>query len=523
MMRGATPMKRWTRSSWTSIAAAFAALLLLPGCFSEKSMAQPEASASDNEASGGGDRQQEQTFGKLRIGILTGKMNDRYYREAYTDIYEYTHPEWEVEIVPAVDTSRYRYLAPDSEKAGTTATIKELGKLTSGDNPVDVLILDAETLRSAVSSGWTEPLTSYMEQTGDREEDFAPGVIEGLKELGGGELHALAPEYASSALYYNVDWFEKNNVKPPEDGLSWEEAFALTRAASGQDDQGRSVYGLSFTPTLAEDPLWGIRAYTEPLGLHTFDLKSEEMTVNTTEWLNVWSELADMTRQGALPLNQQPESDPEVYDPFGGDLFLGGKAAMTIADSSYAADLQTAMNNADQIEDFKPFRWQTVELPTHPGKEGIGAGIKLGDTFALTAAGKHKSQAWEFIRFVTSEKVQEMGLHDPYRMPSRLTAISREAQIYGYRPEAFIRLRSAEPIAEREDEAVQHNAQLLQISDAGRQLFQRVLRGEIPAKQGLEQWENDGRRWLKGPFTEDGTLTWAEPPSSMGGLLRRRA
>ncbi len=508
-------MKRWTRTSWAGIAAALAALLLLPGCFSEEKQGQPEASASDNEAAGGGARQQEQTAGKLRIGILTGESQDRYYREAYTDIYEYMHPEWDIEIVPAVDTSRYRYLDPDSENVEAKAPIEELRKLTEGENPVDVLILDSETLRAASQNGWTEPLASYMEQSGVKEEEFAPGVIGGLKDLSGGELHALAPEYASSALYYNVDWFEKNQVKPPEDGLSWEQAFALARAAGGQSDQGQPVYGLSFTPTLAEDPLWGIRAYTEPLGIRTFDLQAEEMTVNTPEWLDVWSVLTEMTRQGALPLDQRPGSAPDAYDPFGGDLFLGGKTAMTVADSSYAADLQTAMNNADRIEGFKPFRWRTVELPTHPGREELGAGVKLGDTFAITAASTRKSQAWDFVRFVTSEQVQAMGLHDPYRMPSRLNVIAHEAEVYGYRAEAFTRLRPAEPIAEREDEAVQHNTQLWQISDAGRQLFLRVLRGDIPAKQGLEQWENEGRRWLKGPFTEDGTLTFGEPPPSV--------
>ncbi|OWR29542.1 hypothetical protein CDO73_15245 [Saccharibacillus sp. O23] len=514
-------MKRRIGPSRTGIAAALAALLLLPGCFSGEKLSQPEASASENESAGGGTRQQDPTAGKLRIGILTGQTNDRYYREAYTDIYEYMHPGVDIEIVPAVDTSRYRYLDPDSADAEKKTPIEELRKLTEGDDPVDVLILDSEVLHAASTNGWTEPLASYMAESGEQEADFAPAVIDGLKQAGGGELHALAPEYASSALYYNVDWFEKNNVKPPEDGLSWEAAFALARAASGQDDQGKPVYGLSFTPTLAEDPLWGIRAYTEPLGLSTFDLEAEEMTVNTSEWLGVWTDLTDMTRQGALPPAQRPESDPEAYDPFGGDLFLGGQAAMTIADSSYAADLQTAMQNADGIEGFDPFEWRTVELPTHAGKEEIGAGVKLGDTFSIVSSSARKSQAWDFIRFVTSESVQEMELHDPYRMPSRLRAIAREAEAYGYRAEAFTRLRPAEPIAEREEEAVQHNPQLWQIGDAGRQLFLRVLRGELPAKQGLEQWENEGRRWLKGPFTEDGTLTFGEPVPSIGKVLRQ--
>ncbi len=514
-------MKRGIGPFWTGIAAALTALLLLPGCFSGENRSQPEASASENDTAGGGTRQQEQTAGKLKIGILTGKTNDRYYREAYTDIYEYMYPGIDIEIIPAVDTSRYRYLNPDSADAEKKAPIEELRKLTEGDDPVDVLILDSETLRAASTNGWTEPLTSYMAESGEQEADFAPAVIEGLKQAGGGELHALAPEYASSALYYNADWFEKNNVKPPEDGLSWEEAFALARAASADDKGGKPVYGLSFTTTLAEDPLWGIRAYTEPLGLGTFDLEAEEMTVNTPEWLSVWSDLADMTRQGALPLAQRPATDPEAYDPFGGDLFLGGTAAMTIADSSYAGDLQTAMQNADRIEGFEPFEWRTVELPTHPGKEGIGAGVKLGDTFSIVSSSARKSQAWDFIRFVTSESVQEMGLHDPYRMPSRLQAIAREAETYGYRAEAFTRLRPAEPIAEREEEAVQHHPQLWQIGDTGRQLFLRVLRGELPAKQALEQWENDGRRWLKGPFTEDGTLTFGDPAPSIGSGLRQ--
>ncbi|GGN96386.1 hypothetical protein GCM10010969_13380 [Saccharibacillus kuerlensis] len=454
----------------------------------------------------------------LRIGILTGEAGDRYYRESYTDIYEYTHPDLHIEIVPAIDTTRYRYLDPDSEHYQSKAPLEELKKLIEGDNPVDVLILDPETLRSAIDSGWTEELAPYMKRTGESTDEFAPAVVEGLKELGGGELHGLVSDYTSSALYYNVDWFEEKGVKPPEDDMSWEEVFALARAASGEDEQGEHVYGLSFTHTLAEDPLWAIRPYTDPLGLSIFDLKKKEMTVNTPEWLEVWTKLADMTREKALPLALRPESTTESYDPFGGDLFLGGKTAMVFADSSYAADLQTASRNAERIEGFEPFKWRTVTLPVHPGREGIGAGVKLGDTFSIASSSSHKEEAWEFIRFATSDRIQAMGLHDAYRMPSRLSAIAREAEKNGYRSEAFTQLRPAEPIAEREDQAVQKNPQLWQIGETGRTLFQRVLQGELPAKQGLEQWENDGRRWLGGPFTEDGTLTFGDPPPS--GLPR---
>ncbi|NGZ73905.1 extracellular solute-binding protein [Saccharibacillus alkalitolerans] len=510
-------MKRGTGLSRKGMAAALAALLFLPGCFSEDK-GQPLAEKREKEAAGGLSGGEPHAANTLRIGILTGEAGDRYYRETYTDIYEYNHPELNIEIVPAVDTARYRYLDPDSEHYQEEDPLDELKKLTEGEHPVDVLILDPEALRRATQNGWTEPLASYMESTGESEEEFAPAVIGGLKDLGGGELHALAPDYASSALYYNVDWFERSGVKPPEDGMTWDEAFARARAASGENESGAHVYGLSFTQAPAEDPLWAIRTYTEPLGLSTFDLQTEEMTVDTPEWLDVWTKLADMTRQGAVPLDLKPETDPDSYDPFGGDLFLSGRAAMTIADSSYAGNLQTAARNAERIERFDPFRWKTVALPVHPGRESIGAGVKLGDTFSIVSSSSHKAEAWDFIRFATGERIQAMGLHDTYRMPSRLKAIAREAEENGYRSEAFTRLRPAEPIAEREDRAVQDNPQLWQIGDSGRKLFQRVLQGELPVKQALEQWENDGRRWLKGPFTEDGTLTFGAPPPPGGPL-----
>ncbi|WP_037289844.1 ABC transporter substrate-binding protein [Saccharibacillus sacchari] len=511
-------MQKEKSLSWKGVAAALTALFLLPGCFSAGSE-QPSVEAPEEGVSSGVKSEESEVANTLRIGIVTGEAEDRYYRETYTDIYEYMHPELDIEIVPAIDTTRYRYLDPDSEQVRTRVPLEELQKLTEGKASVDVLILDAEMLRSAVDKGWTQPLAPYMEKTGEAEQEFAPAVINGLKDLGGGQLYALTPDYASSALYYNVDWFERHNVKPPEDGMTWDEAFALARAASGEDEEGATTYGLSFTPTLAEDPLWAIRAYTEPLGLSTFDLESEEMKVDTPQWLELWTELADMTKQEAIPLALRAATDPEKYDPFGGDLFLGEKAAMTIADSSYASDLQTAARNAQRISGFDPFEWKTVTVPVHPGKEDIGASVKLGDTFSIVSSSTRKDEAWEFIRFVTGERVQAMELHDPYRMPSRLDAIASEAEKYGYRSDAFTKLRPAEPIAEREDQAVQANPQLWQIGDAGRQLFQRVLEGQIPAKQALEQWENEGRRWLKGPFTDEGTLTFGTESPQWQTLL----
>ncbi|MCQ4086082.1 ABC transporter substrate-binding protein [Saccharibacillus sp. JS10] len=495
--------------SWKKIAAALATVILLPGCFSGGS--EQPSGKTPSKPSNGIEQKPSNEQGTLRIGILTGAADDRYYRETYTDIYEYMNPDLNIEIVPAIDTDRYRYLDPDAQDYKKETPLSELQKLADGQ--VDVWILDPEMLRSVTQKGWAEPLAPYMQRTGESESDFAPAAINGLKDLGDGELYALTPDYASSALYYNVDWFEKNNVKLPEDGMTWDEAFALARAASGEDEQGEPLYGLSFTQTLEEDPLWAIRAYTDPLGLSTFDLESEQMTVDTPEWLDAWTVLTNLSQQGAIPLALRPGTDPDHYDVFGGDLFLGEKTAMTIADSSYAANLQTATRNADRIPDFKPFRWGTVTLPVHPGKEGIGSGVQLGDTFSIASSSTHKEQAWEFIRFVTSERIQEMGLHDVYRMPSRLQAIDLEAEERGYRSQAFTQLRPSEPIAKREEEAVQSNSQLWQIGNTGKELFQRVLQGQISPKQALEQWENDGSRWLKGPFTDDGTLTFVDPLS----------
>ncbi|WP_172194167.1 ABC transporter substrate-binding protein [Saccharibacillus qingshengii] len=505
-------MRKRIRAPRAGVLSIFAALLVLPGCFSESD--PPKRAEQAVEQAPGGPAEQGSETDTLRIGILSGEKGDRYYRETYTDIYEYMYPDMRIEIVPAVDTSRYRYLDPDSKPYHSEAPLHELGKLTEGKAPVDVLILDSETLRKAIDRGWTQPLAPFMQQTGETEQAFAPAVIDGLKDLGGGTLHALAPDYASTALYYNVDWFERNGVKLPADGMTWDEAFARARAASGEDDKGGHVYGLSFTQTLAEDPLWGIRGYTDPLGLTTFDLEQSEMTVDTPEWEKVWTDLAAMVQQKAIPIGMQSVSDSGGYDPFGGDLFLGGKTAMTIADSSYASDLQTAARNAERIEGFEPFNWETVTLPVHTGHEGIGAGVKLGDTFSVSATSRHQQEAWAFIRFVTGERMQAMELHDPYRMPSRLSAIASEAEKNGYRSEAFTQLRPAAPIAEREEQAVEQNPQLWQIGDTGRSLFQRVLEGELPAKRALEQWENDGRRFLKGPFTEDGTLAFGGPFST---------
>ncbi|MDO3409234.1 extracellular solute-binding protein [Saccharibacillus sp. CPCC 101409] len=484
-----------------------AALILLSGCFSADRQTMPEASAKGENDSGGKETGHRAT---LRIGILSGERGDRYYRETYTAVYEYTHPGVKIEIVPAVDTSRYRYIDPDSEDYKVEDPLKELQKLAE-QGGADLFILDAETLRAAADNGWTTPLAPFMQRTGESESDFAPGVIDGLKKLGNGELQALTPEFASTALYYNADWFEQNDVKPPEDGMTWEQAFALARAASGEKPGGGHMYGLSFTQTLAEDPLWAIRPYTEPLGLTTFDLEKRDMTVNTPQWQSVWTSLADMTRQGAIPLDKRPAESPEKYDPFGGDLFLGGQTAMTIADSGYAAELNTAAANAKWIPDFRPFEWKTVRLPVHPGFEGIGSGVKLGDTFSISSQSAKQEAAWDFIRFVTGEPMQEMRLQDPYRMPSRLSVIAEEAKENGYRSEAFTELRPAEPIAEREDEEVQNNPQLWQIGDTGKKLFIRVLQEQLPVDRALEQWENDGRKWLYGPFTEDGTLTMAHP------------
>ena len=170
----------------------------------------------------------------LRIGVLYGGQdNEPWFRQQYTDTYEIMNPNIDFEIVGAInwDDQRFTRMEP-GEQMEQPDPYEKMKELLTGQNPVDVVVLDYSMLRRMTQDNLLMQLDPLINQKKFDISDYVPTVIDGIKDAGEGNLYALTPTFNSSALFYNKKIFADANVAPPTDKMEWQEVLEFSPPSS---------------------------------------------------------------------------------------------------------------------------------------------------------------------------------------------------------------------------------------------------------------------------------------------------
>jgi|HigsolmetaGSP12D_1036236.scaffolds.fasta_scaffold00027_17 multiple sugar transport system substrate-binding protein len=435
----------------------------------------------------------------LRIGTIYGsKQDESWFRQQYTDLFEFSHPNIDIEIVPAIDYSEQQFEQPQPNQKQPDP-VEKAKEIMTGANPVDVMMLDSSTLTALVRENLLVQLDPLLKEDKIDLNAFVPTVIEGIKDMGDGNLYALTPTFNPSALFYNKKAFQKAGVTDlPHDGMTWDDVFNLARRlkqGTGKD----ATYGFTFNSWGGGDGFYDIQTYAAPLQLRMYDEKGEKMTVNTPQWEKVWTTIADLYKNHILPQGQDLQVDPPkdntVNNPYYGRPFFNGKVAMTIADYSMVNDLITFNNNADKLKMDK-IDWDVVTVPFHPEVPNVSGNIYLNQLTAINAKAQNKDDAWEFVKFMNSEETAKLKSRSYYEMPSRKDFIKPKDGA-SYNVAAFYTMKPA-PQMSAEDQALQREKPNIgMVNQIGSQEFQQVLDNKKTVKEALAEWETKGNDLLQ--------------------------
>ncbi|RCX22864.1 multiple sugar transport system substrate-binding protein [Fontibacillus phaseoli] len=463
------------------------------------------AGCNGNKAS---DKNEEKV---LRIGTTYGGGDDSWFRQQYTDIFEYTNQNIKIEIVPAVDQSQYRYY-DGTEPYVQPDYVDSMKKLMTGSNPVDIVIADTSTLKQLIQENLLKQLDPMIQEDKFDTTDFVPSVIDGLKDLGEGNLYALTPSFSSSALFFNKKIFTDAGVEPPTDKSTWDDIFAKARLVAKGEGKDR-VYGFSFNRYMGSDPFGDMQySYISGLQLKTYDEKAENMTVNSPQWVKVWETMSKLAKDKIIPDSNSNMNNSETWTAVSGDLFLSGKVAMTIGESNYVNEIADANNNASKIKNFTPVDWDVVTVPVHPEKPDVGGNVYLNNTFSINSSAPNADTAWEFIKFVNGPDFAKLkSRSNSYEMVSRKSFIQPK-QGLNYNIQAFYLLKPFPPTNPKDDKLLVDKPGLYSINNVGRTYFQQVLENKKTPEEALNEWAEKGNKMLqeikinpKTQFQEDGT------------------
>lgn len=437
----------------------------------------------------------------LRIGFLYSSAdNEQYLRQQYTDSFELLNPEIEIQIVSAMnyDDQRYEEYDPKKKQPDPYEKLKEM---LTGNNPVDVLMIDISNMKRLVKDNMLKQLDPYIQKSEFDIADFVPTVIEGIKDAGEGELYGLSPTFSSSALFYNKTLFTEAGVPFPTDGMQWSDLFALAkRVAKGEGAERK--FGLTFN-RYGGDPFYDTQNYAAPLRLKTWNDKGEKMTVDSPQWARVWNDVLPLYKEKIVPMQKDmyPEDNgmadgKRVFNPFQGEMFLSGRVAMTIGGYDYITELERMKSAAEKNKNITPIDWDVVTVPTFPEEPNVGGNIYINNLFTINAKAANSDDAWKFIEFNNSKEWAKLKSRSTYEMVSR-SSFLKPKEGTDFNIKAFYTLKPVPPSDTDNTDLYQKLPNIWDVNQYGSQLFIEVIEGKKSVEEALKEWQTKGDALLQ--------------------------
>lgn len=430
----------------------------------------------------------------LRIAVMYGdSSNSDYLKTQYTDLYEFTHDNIEIEFVHAIDYSARRYTSDPYNPENEPDPVEEMKKLIEGANPPDIVMVSYEELGQLIDENLLTPLDSYIQNDQFDTSDFVPTVIDGIKQLGNNQLYALAPTFSSSALVYNKQLFTERGVEFPTDGMSWDEVFALAERVSFGEGAERK-YGFSFSPySYGDNLMYEMSMYTDPLQLSLFNEDYNQLMVDSDGWERVWQTMLDLKTKKIVP-DAPDYNEVRSPSPFEGNNFLMGRVAMIPMHYGNLNELVDANRNADTIEGYDAIDWDVVTLPIHPEVGNVGGSIYMDPIMGITANAQNTEDAWDFIKFINGTEWAELKARSSYNMVARKSYIKPHAG-ENYNISAFFELTPAP--STMSNDIWRKVPNYWEIQDMGSRKFQEVINGDKEIRQALQEWAVEGEEALQ--------------------------
>ncbi len=379
----------------------------------------------------------------------------------------------------------------------------------TGPNTPDVVYLDQQTLPKLSEEGLLLPLETYITKEKFDLTKIAPAVSEGIKDLGGGTLYALAPTYSSSALFYNKDFFDAQGIAYPTDNMNWDQVFNLARDLSFEEG-GQKKYGFSFG--------WGdisnqIQTYAASLGINRYNEDFTTFTIDTPEWEEIWTTIFDLNDEGVIApqYNWEDRQNDGKYRPYDEDDFISGRAAMKIGHYNELRNLSDIFAGASYWgpEAIMPeaFDWDVVTVPVHDETPGVGGNAYINNMMGINASAENADLAWEYISFINGERVAKVLAKKNWELPSRTDFAQAPAGL-NINLDAFT---SVKPVPYNTDNDFYlhfKNTGDWEFYQIGYTLVEEVKKGEKSVADALAEYQVKGQEILDrlNQQLKDGTL-----------------
>ncbi len=273
----------------------------------------------------------------------------------------------------------------DIETGGATSELQRQylsTVLNAKDAAIDIFMIDVVNPAQYYSSGWIEPLNSYLGDTATVLKPYLP--VYASANVVDGKIAAL-PAFADSMfMYYRKDLLAKHGVAEPK---TWDELAAASKkitagegnaALQGLSIQGAPIEGAVCTFLL---PYWGQgKEFNDASGKMTLDKPA------AVKGLSTWLNLVD---QGVMKKNIAEVKTGDTVNEF--------KSGQVVFAINWGFAWDRFQGDKDSSVQGKV---GVMPLPAMTG--GKSATCIGGWQWAVSAFGKNKAEAAKLVRYLSS-------------------------------------------------------------------------------------------------------------------------
>lgn len=337
-------------------------------------------------SSGGDDRESDAQPTTIKVMYY----NESAFNSDYGALFYALHPHIEIEVAStsSIQSSEGNY----SEK---------FDEFVRNEKP-DIVMLNPDQYEKFAADGRLASLESYVASDKFDLEGLIPGLVELMREKGGGELYGLTPQYSGRAVYYNKDLFDRYNIPYPTDKMSWEELLNLAaRFPTDGSDEDR-IYGIHLGYTAQNLHQLG-QQIGVTMGLRVVNPADMRVSIDSETWVSVYETAHKALRSGTLyPTDDRSFSGSMTYEEYlFQNPFVAGKVAMTI-DATYL--MQQLGEAANAFPDKALKNWDLVTLPVDPANPDYTHESLFYNIFAINAESANRDAAWEFINYIHGDE-----------------------------------------------------------------------------------------------------------------------
>lgn len=314
---------------------------------------------------------------ELTMAVWGMPFEDLLFRDRYARRFEELHPGW-----------RVRY-----QRFVSAGLIPKYQSWHFAQRGADVLRLPITNYHAMVELGFIEPLDRFMNDpevglSAQEQSDFFPHVYSLLDV--NGSIHALPSDNAQMGLFYNRDVFDAYNAAHPDDPIrypdatwTWDDLRRAARRMTVRQEDGRVVrHGVVFDLWA-----WPYLAFLRQAGGTIWDEHGTTCLIDSPPGIEAMSLVKELVSNTA-PIRSLETAEPAVGPV---QLFMQGRAAILLDGCWRVPSIDKEMPGLNCA---------VAPLPRHRERAVVSGAV----LWAINAHSKHKEQAWQMIKWMTSRE-----------------------------------------------------------------------------------------------------------------------